>query len=482
MAHPASTADAVRARIDHPVIDSDGHVVEFMPTVRELFEEEAGRDLLPAFDAMLDVWAIAKQMDAASLRNAGLFRMTWWGFPAANTLDRATTTLPRLLHERMDELGLDFAVLYPTYGLGAMSVDHEDVRKAAVRAYNRYYAETTAGLGDRLAPVAVIPMHTPDEAIRELDHAVGELGFKACVIAGNVRRPVPPNAGGAAEDVPRAASWLDTFGLDSAYDYDPVWQRCIDLGIAPTFHSSGMGWNARNSLSNYVFNHIGNFAAAGEATCRSLFLGGVTARFPELRCAFLEGGVGWAANLYSDLLGHWEKRGKAHIGHYDPNRIDRDRFRELFAKYADPRTAALAGSIDEALGVLSDPEESSDGIDEFAACEIESAEQLRDRFASHFYFGCEADDPMNARAFDTRANPLGARLKAIFSSDIGHWDVPDMRDVLGEAWELVDDGHIDERDFRDFVFANPAEMWAGANPRFFEGTRIADAVAAERAG
>ena len=196
-----------------------------------------------------------------------------------------------------------------------------------------------------------------------------------------------------------------------------------------------------------------------------------------IKFGFLEGGVGWAANLYSDLLGHWEKRGKHHIHHYDPNAIDREAFAGLFAKYADPRTQRHAGEIDRALGLLSDPDEDANLLDEFAACEIESAEDLRDLFAKPFYFGCEADDPMNARAFDTKANPLGAKFKAVFSSDIGHWDVPDMRGVLGEAWERVDDGHITERNFREFVFDNPVSMWAGANPRFFEGTRVEDAVA-----
>jgi hypothetical protein len=28
----------------------------------------------------------------------------------------------------------------------------------------------------------------------------------------------------------------------------------------------------------------------------------------------------------------------------------------------------------------------------------------------------------------------------IFSSDIGHWDVPDIAGILGEAWELVETG------------------------------------------
>ena len=29
-------------------------------------------------------------------------------------------------------------------------------------------------------------------------------------------------------------------------------------------------------------------------------------------------------------------------------------------------------------------------------------------------------------------------MKAVFSSDIGHWDVPDMREVVEEAYEMVE--------------------------------------------
>ncbi len=49
-------------------------------------------------------------------------------------------------------------------------------------------------------------------------------------------------------------------------------------------------------------------AEGQQALAKSLFLGGVTNRFPELNFAFLEGGVAWAAALYCDLVGHWEKR------------------------------------------------------------------------------------------------------------------------------------------------------------------------------
>ena len=71
-----------------------------------------------------------------------------------------------------------------------------------------------------------------------------------------------------------------------------------------------------------------------------------------------------------------------------------------------------------------------------------------------------------------------ARLNAIFGSDIGHFDVPDMMEVLPEAHELVDDGLITAEDFRDFTFANAVRLWGTQNPRFFEGTAVAKAAAA----
>ena len=109
-------------------------------------------------------------------------------------------------------------------------------------------------------------------------------------------------------------------------------------------------------------------------------------------------------------------------------------------------------------------------IDEFAESLVNDPQDVVRIFAEQFNFGCEADDPMNALAFNRELNPHGTRLNAIFASDIGHWDVPDMRQVLPEAWELVEDGHLDEADFREFTFANAAHMLTAANPSFFKGT------------
>ena len=116
-------------------------------------------------------------------------------------------------------------------------------------------------------------------------------------------------------------------------------------------------------------------------------------------------------------------------------------------------------------------------VDEFAPCGINDKHEIKDLFVPHFYFGCEADDPSTAWAFDTKKNPYGAKLNAIFSSDIGHWDVVDMRNVTAEAYELVEHRLLNEDEFRDFTFANEARMRCSMNPNFYMGTIVEGQVA-----
>ncbi len=424
-------ARAIRARLDHPVIDADGHIIEFLPLVRDLLADDAGAAIARRFDDTLRGAALVRTLDDAARRAAGYSRTGWWGLPAANTLDRATAMLPRLLYERLDDLGIDVALLYPTAGLMPMALDDDELRRGLARACNRYYAECYAPYADRLRPVAIIPTYTPDEAIAALDHAHGELGLRAFLFGGLVLRPTP-----GAEGV-RAARWVDGLGLDSAHDYTPLWQRCVELGVTPTFHSTGIGFGSRTSPRSYVANHIGNFAAGSEAVARSLLFGGMPMRFPELHAGFLEGGVAWAAQLYADLCSHFAKRNRASLAHYDPRRLDRDRLATLVHAHAEPAVLARADRLAETLSFLSDPDEPESDCDEWAASGITSVDDLARIFAEQWFFGCEADDPMNALAFDRRAHPGGIALRAMFASDIGHWDVPDFLGVLPEAWELV---------------------------------------------
>jgi predicted TIM-barrel fold metal-dependent hydrolase len=465
-------AARIRAGLNHPVIDSDGHWVEYFPVMLEYLRKVGGNKAVEGMKSGDEIVGRIVTMSLEQRRHERRAQQSWWPFPTRNTRDRASAMIPKLLYERMEELGLDFSVLYPTQGLGIYAIRNDEIRQATCRAFNIYIADTFREFADRLTPAAAIPMNSPAEAIAELEH-VKQLGLKAIVMGSVIRRPIAAYAGNGSH---RTAAWYDVLGIDSDYDYDPVWQKCVELGFAPTFHSAGRGLGLRMSPSNFTYNHIGHFASAGEAVCKALFMGGVTRRFPTLKFAFLEGGVGWACQLYADLIGHWKKRNYEALADVNPANLDRRLLRELFERYVGRQVAAgLDGwqSCSEGEEAAADwAARGREVIDDYAACRIERPEDFRDLFAHNFYFGCEADDPINAWGFNTRVNPYGARIKALFGSDIGHFDVQDMRDVLLEAFELVDDGIITSDDFRDFVFTYPVEFWTGVNPEFFKGTSV----------
>jgi predicted TIM-barrel fold metal-dependent hydrolase len=386
--------------------------------------------------------------------------------------------MPRLLYERLDEFGIDFAVLYPTAGLAIPRLPETDMRQATCRAFNIFTAEYFRDFSDRMTPAAAIPMHTPEEAIAELEYVTKQLGLKVVMMGSLIRRPIPAQVEKHPEAA-QVAQWFDVLGLDSAYDYDPVWAKCAELGLSPTFHTGGRGFGLRLSPSNFVYNHVGHFASASEAVCKALFLGGVTRRFPGVKFAFLEGGVGWACQLYADLLEHWEKRNLKGLEEVDPRNLDRKLLLALAEQYG---SESMVAALHQGQGLL-DAEASSatggiDNLDDFAACQITRAEDLRDLFVTNFYFGCEADDRMNAWAFHRECNPLGARINTLFGSDIGHFDVPNMAHVVPEAYEFVEDGLISADDFRDFMFTNPVRFWGEANPQFFHGTVVEKEAAA----
>ena len=463
-----SRSSQIRSGLEHPVVDADGHMVEVFPVLFDYLKQVGGPEMTDR------TWASFRrsnsrgwyEMSVDERRRNNQLRPAFWAAPTENTLDRATAMLPRLMHERLPEMGIDFSVVYPTIGFLLPDIPDNDIRRAACRAHNLMMADMFRGFEDRLTPAAIIPCHTPEEAIEELEFTINELGFKVPMFANLVKRPIEAVTE-KDPDLGRYAFWVDTLAIDSPYDYDPVWQKCVDLKVPVTAHAIGQGIGKRRSISNYMYNQTGHFADAGHAFAKALFFGGVTCRFPNLNFAFLECGVAWAATLICDLTERWEKRNKDAIQQFNPAKIDATYLNELFDEYGGD---VLAGKL-KGSALTRSPDE-PDGIDDFAAACIETKEDLMQRLIPNFYYGCEADDRMVGTAFDTKVLPEGNKLNAIFSSDFGHWDVTEMSSVLADAYELVEDGIVSEADFRDFVFCNPVKLLAGMNPDFFKGTVV----------
>ncbi len=470
-------AAKIRAQLDHPVIDVDGHHLEFMPAVEDYLRKSMGATLY-------ETWQQSNRAQPVTMderRDQRLEQGTWWAAsPSTQPLDRAAAALPKLFYARMDDLGVDFSILYTSVGLKPINETRDDIRQAFCHGMNAFYADQYAEFADRMTPAGLIPMHTPEEALAELEHCK-QLGLKVVLIPHGVPRPIPAYHREHPELFPRL-NWLDTYGLDSAYDYDPVWQRMTELGFAATFHTRqphATLMKSSRSISNYVFNHLGAHFSLMYEVCKSLVLGGVTRRFPGLQFAFLECGVHWACGLLSDFKEHWEKRNRDKIHQYDPRQLDREVMRHLHQEwggrlvepYQDELEKLFGEGQDAVYSAFTEPDEK----DEFIHCRIESKDDIPALF-ENFHFGCESDDPTASFAFHP-GNAFGMRLKAMFSSDVGHWDVEDNLSILPSSYKMVQRGVMSPQDFREFMADNPIGLHGKMNPDFWKGTVVEDYAA-----
>jgi len=104
-------AAGLHAHLRHPIIDADGHWLEFGPTVREQLRKIGGDRAVDGFSLFGSQVAKELAMSVPERRAQRIAQQAFWGLPAKNTRDRATAMMPRLLYERMGELVLDFTVL-----------------------------------------------------------------------------------------------------------------------------------------------------------------------------------------------------------------------------------------------------------------------------------------------------------------------------------------------------------------------------------
>ncbi len=456
----------------HPVIDVDGHHLEFLPALDAYLEKRMGSEKFRRW--------IAKQKATASSLEDRIFsrkaKPGWWtGPPVSETRDRAAAAFPGLLVYRLDELEIDFMILYTSVGLGTL-VDADDaIRIAFCEALNEFYAEYYFGFAERLTTAGLIPMFTPEEALVEIEHCY-KLGYKVVQLSPGVPRPIPQVHAIDTSLYP-TVYWLDTFGIDSKYNYDVVWQRLTELGFSVTFHGHSAiaaSTKASRSVTNYVFNHIGAHGSLMSELCKSIILGGVNTRFPSLNFAFLEGGVHWACGLLNDFIEHWEKRNVVEIQKYDPRNVELRILKDLGHKWG----GALVSSpsyLDS--GVFANRREGIRGDwaepnqrDDFISCNISEINDIA-RLFTNLYFGCEADDRSVGLAFNP-TNELNLRLHAMFSSDYGHWDAGQPEKLVSASRKMVDQELMTADDFRTFTSENVIALHGRNNPDFWKGTSV----------
>ncbi len=173
--------------------------------------------------------------------------------------------------------GVDYMAVYPTTGLYTIGVPSLSARTAAAirRAENRWLNDFRREVGPQMIGVGTIDLRDPVEAALEARHCVRDYGFRGVFTV-----PEPVNE----------------YPLFHPF-YDPFWAELQDLDVPMAFHPTAgsylpepgdtvlTGWTGGRGVTTFV---MGSMLASIQ-----MVGGGVLERFPRLKVAHFEIGVGW---------------------------------------------------------------------------------------------------------------------------------------------------------------------------------------------
>jgi predicted TIM-barrel fold metal-dependent hydrolase len=185
----------------------------------------------------------------------------------------------------LDEDDIAWSVLYPTAGLTFGLIRDKDWACAVAAGYNNYLCETFTKPEKRLKGMALIPLQSIPDAVKELRRAVQELKMVGAILpAVGLRQP---------------------FGDQR---YFAVYEAAQELGALLAVHAAptqGIGVDAFDTLIEVrTLSH--GFGQMIQMT--SMIYNGVFDRFPNLRVAYAEAGCGWVPYLMERMDMEYEHR------------------------------------------------------------------------------------------------------------------------------------------------------------------------------
>src|SRR5712664_4696904 len=91
------SAAQIKARLDHPIIDADGHWIEYGPVFTEELRRVGGEDAVDGWNAVRNGTRSALSMSVEERRRRRISQEAFWGHPSKIPEDLATALFP-LLH------------------------------------------------------------------------------------------------------------------------------------------------------------------------------------------------------------------------------------------------------------------------------------------------------------------------------------------------------------------------------------------------
>ena len=185
--------------------------------------------------------------------------------------------------EFLDDVGIDWTVMYPTLALSYGKIVSRDYAVAVCKAYNDWLTETYIEFNSRFKGMAIIPMQDPEEAAKELRRAVTELGLLGAMMPSN----------GLAQPLGAKQFW-------------PIYEEANRLGCCLAVHGGAHDRFGMDHMNMYVPVHALGHPWGLTINCADILYNGIFERFPRVRIAFLEGGISWVPAHVERMDDHFE--------------------------------------------------------------------------------------------------------------------------------------------------------------------------------
>jgi len=173
--------------------------------------------------------------------------------------------------------GIDAEIMFPNKGLSMWATRDPEFGAAQCRVWNDWAWETFGPYNDFMSPIAAIMTADVNIAIEEIKR-VAKLGFRG------VNLPCKPIFGPHDAQHPNYNMTV----------YDPMWAVIEECDIPITFHiSTGMDPRAARHDGGAVVNYVTHACPTVIEPVSNMCASGVLERFPKLRFAAIESGIGW---------------------------------------------------------------------------------------------------------------------------------------------------------------------------------------------
>ncbi|MFA7322773.1 MAG: amidohydrolase family protein, partial [Candidatus Nanopelagicales bacterium] len=288
--------DMILLSIDDHIIEAPTTFDKHMPAK---YKDQAPRLVADPDNPAIDRWEF--QGTAAFTGGLGAV-VSWpkeeWGFEPTGLAEMRPGTYD--IHERVRDMNVNGVLAgmnFPTFpgfaGTHLANMPDKQLALAAIQAYNDFLMDELVGsYPGRFIPMGIIPFFDIEESVKEIHR----LAKKGCV---SITMPETPYGIGQPDFA--TGHW------------DPVFKALVDTNMVASMHIGGGFGLIQRPPSALVDDIVIIAALVSTIAATDILTSGVIKRFPDIKFAMSEGGLGWIPFLLDRMDRHMVNHSWTHL-------------------------------------------------------------------------------------------------------------------------------------------------------------------------